>query len=251
MDLGGGVKMELVLIPAGEFLMGSPESEKDRTDFEGPQHRVRISKPFYLGKYEVSQAQWQAVMGNNPSWYSSAGGGKDQVSGVNTSNHPVEGVSWDDCQAFCQKLSAKPGKAIRLPTEAEWEYACRAGSTGQFCFGDSDGQLGEYGWYAGNSGKTTHAVKGKKPNAWGLYDMHGNVWEWCQEWYGAYPPGVQVDPNGPSSGVNRVLRGGSCSLGDIYCRSACRRRSAPPYRGWLTPDFLSSFYGFRVVVDSK
>jgi len=167
-DLGGGVKLEMVLIPAGEFLMGSPDSDKDAFDYEKPRHRVRITKPFYLGKYLVTQEQWQAVMGNNPSYF--AGRRKN----------PVEQVSWDDCQKFLGKLNGKFGEGrgrFQLPTEAQWEYACRAGSRTRFCFGDGEDNLGEYAWFGNNSGiEGTHPVGKKKPNAWGLYDIHGNVW---------------------------------------------------------------------------
>ncbi len=166
-ELGGGVKMEMVLIPAGEFLMGSPESDKDASTDEKPQHRVRITRPFYLGKYLVTQEQWIAVMGSNPSLFK----------GI---KNPVEMVSWDDCQQFLAKLNAKSGPGggrFQLPNEAQWEYACRAGSTTRYCFGDDASGLRDYAWYSANSRDTTHPVGEKKPNAWGLYDMHGNVCE--------------------------------------------------------------------------
>ncbi|NQT39791.1 MAG: formylglycine-generating enzyme family protein, partial [Planctomycetes bacterium] len=165
-DLGGGVELDLVLIPAGSFLMGDDRAK--------PVHKVRITKPFYLGKYEVTQEQWEAVMGSNPSNFKGA-------------KNPVEQVSWDNCQQFLVKLNAKSGGQggkFVLPTEAQWEYACRAGSTGKFCFGDDEKQLGEYAWYGENSGSKTHPVGEKKPNTFGLHDMHGNVWEWCHDWYG-------------------------------------------------------------------
>jgi len=227
LDLGGGVTMELVLIPAGEFMMGSPPGESERSDDEGPQHKVGISKPFYLGKYEVTQAQWKAVMGGSPSKFKG-----DEL--------PVEQVSWEDSQRFCRKLAEKVGHEIRLPTEAEWEHACRAGSTTAFCFGEGSDELGGHAWYANNAGKKTRPVGGKRPNAFGLYDMHGNVWEWCQDWYakshyGSSPP---EDPKGPSSGDGRVLRGGAWSVNPAFCRSALRY--------WYAPGSRNGDIGFRV-----
>ena len=204
-DLGGGVKMEMVLVPAGEFTMGG--------DNEKPVHKVTITKPFYLGKYEVTQEQWEAVMGNNPSRFKGP-------------KNPVESISWDNCQQFLVKLNAKSGGQggkFVLPTEAQWEYACRAGSTGKFCFGDDEKQLGEYAWYAVNSEHKTHPVGGKRPNTFGLHDMHGNVWEWCQDWYGAYGAKAVDDPSGPTRGSFRVFRGGSWLSGGRFCRSAYRR----------------------------
>jgi formylglycine-generating enzyme required for sulfatase activity len=180
--------------------MGSPDSDKGRqVSDEKPQHRVRITKPFYLGKYLVTQEQWEAVMGNNPSHFKGP-------------KNPVEQVSWDDCQQFLRQAQREVGVRggkFQLPTEAQWEYACRAGSTTRYCFGDDESGLGEYAWYDKNSGNKTHPVGEKKPNAWGLYDMHGNVWEWCQDWYdgGYYANSPTDDPTGPGS--NRVLRGGS------------------------------------------
>ena len=214
-DLGGGVNLEFVLIRPGSFQMGDAEAK--------PMHKVTLTKPFYLGKYEVTQEQWQAVMGANPS--SNKG-----------TKLPVEQVSWDDCQQFLAKL-AEAGRAaggvFRLPTEAEWEYACRAGTTTAFCSGDSEAGLGEYGWYNGNSESEskTHPVGTKKPNAWGLCDVHGNVWEWCSDWKGGYSSEAATDPQGPAQGSSRVLRGGSWLNAAGYCRSAGRLGYAPGYRG--------------------
>ena len=213
------IGMEFVLIPAGEFLMGS----NNGLDSEKPVHRVRISKAFYLGKYEVTQGEWQAVMGNNPSRFRGA------------VNLPVEQVSWDEVQAFIRTLNEREGGArYRLPTEAEWEYAARAGSTTAYSFGDHPGQLGDYAWYGNNGGGQTHPVGQKKPNSWGLYDMYGNVWEWVQDWYGAYRADAVTDPSGPPSGSARVIRGGGWFPGAGDCRSAVRNFAGPgDRRGYL------------------
>ena len=226
-DLGNGIKLEMVLIPAGEFMMGSPDSDKDAGGEEKPRHRVQITKPFYLGKYLVTQEQWEAVMGNNPSHFKGP-------------KNPVEQVSWDDCQQFLGKLNERfrgphpsplpAGEGtFQLPSEAQWECACRAGSTTRFCFGDDESGLGDYGWYGANSGQTTRGVGEKKPNAWGLYDMHGNVWEWCQDWYdgGYYANSPADDPTGPATGTIRVIRGGHWNYGAGICRSAIRKGCGP------------------------
>jgi len=207
-DLGADVKLEMVMLRNGSFQMGEKQST----------HKVTITKPFYLGKFEVTQEQWERVMGSNPSNFKGA-------------KNPVEQVSWEDCQTFIRKLGEKvPGYTFRLPTEAEWEYACRAGSSSEYCYGDDAGGLGEYAWYDGNSGSKTHPVGEKKPNAWGLYDMHGNVWEWCQDWYGNLDSNAATDPVGPSSGSYRVLRGGSWYDDAALCRSASRSSVDPSYR---------------------
>ena len=206
------------LIPGGSFMMGSPSSESGRASDEGPAHRVMISKPLYVGKFEITQAQWQAVMGNNPSDFKNSG-----------SDAPVEQVSWNDCIEFCRylcHLEGVPTMTFRLLTEAEWEYACRAGTMGPYA-----GDLGWMGWYKGNSGEKTHKVGVMSPNAWGLYDMHGNVWEWCQDWYGDNLPAAITDPRGPTSGSYRVLRGGSWCSEASDCRSAGRNWSGPGRRG--------------------
>ena len=229
-ELGGSVKLELVLVPAGDFLMGSPDSQSDANRDQKPQHRVRITRPFYLGKYLVTQEQWQAVMGNNPS----------QFRGPKS---PVENVSWDDCRQFLDKLNAKSplgeGK-FQLPTEAQWEYACRAGSTTRYFFGVEETSLDDYAWYEENSHGHTHPVGDKRPNAWGLYDMHGNAWEWCQDWYGRnyYAASPAADPVGPVTGTDRVGRGGDWDGAAKHCRSA--------YRVSFVPAGRSNRVGFRV-----
>jgi formylglycine-generating enzyme required for sulfatase activity len=236
LDLGGGVKMETVLIPAGIFTMGSGKGP-----FEGerPAHKVTISRPFYMGKYPVTQEQWQAITGTDPS----------RVKGA---KRPVDGVSWEDAQEFCRAVSAKAGKTVRLPTEAEWEFACRAGSMTDYCFGDSEAALAEYAWYEGNSSGVTHAVGEKKPNAWGLYDMHGNVWEWCQDWYDPryYANSPRVDPQGParSSLGAHVLRGGAWHVEASYCRSASRGGNFPCGEGGPGSWNDAGHSGFRAVV---
>ncbi|MBN1847182.1 MAG: SUMF1/EgtB/PvdO family nonheme iron enzyme, partial [Deltaproteobacteria bacterium] len=191
--------MKFVYIFPGTFTMGSPANEKDRDDNE-LQHQVTLTKGFYMQTTEVTQGQWKDVMGNNPSYFKNCG-----------DDCPLESISWNDAQEFINRLNRKEGaQKYRLPTEAEWEYACRAGSTTRFYFGDSESDLGEYAWYDGNSGGKTHPLAQKRPNAWGLYDMHGNVWEWCEDWYGeTIHPGSVTDPIGASGGSYRVLRGGS------------------------------------------
>ena len=232
------IGMTFRLIPAGTFRMGSGNGH----DHEKPVHEVTISRAFYLGEHEVTQDQYDRVMGANPSHFKGR-------------HRPVENVSWDDAQEFCRRLSAMEGVRCRLPTEAEWEYACRAASTTEYCFGDSGEELGEYAWFDENSarkrgfarsliwGKKTFPsetcnVGRKRPNAWGLYDMHGNVFEWCQDWYGPYEAGKQADPTGPSSGDDRVLRGGSWCYYASYCRSASR--------WFFTPGGRTYDLGFRV-----
>ena len=226
--VGEKASIKLALISSGKFTMGSPDGEKERSAYEGPQREVTITKPYYMGATEVTQAQYEAVMGKNPSSFKGP-------------QNPVESVSWDDAVEFCMKLSEKTGKKVRLPTEAEWEYACRAGTKTRFTFGDNDADLGDYAWYGGNSKRKTHPVGGKKPNAFGLYDMPGNVWDWCGDWYAdSYANAKNVDPTGPDSGCYRVLRGGSWSLYPRYCRSAVRNRHEPDFRYYVI--------GFRVVV---
>ena len=219
------IGMEFKLIPAGTFTMGDASGQDDETP-----HEVTLTKPFKMGVHEVTQAQYEQVMGVNPSEYKGA-------------NNPVEMVSWEDAVEFCRRLSELPaekeaGNVYRLPTEAEWEYACRAGTTTMYSFGDDESDLRNYAWYLRYSGGGTHPVGGKKPNAWGVYDMHGNVWEWCQDWYGDYPSGSVTDPSGAKSGETRVFRGGSWSMTPEHCRSATRFGGFPWYR--------NGYFGFRV-----
>jgi formylglycine-generating enzyme required for sulfatase activity len=242
--LDGNLTMKLTLIPAGKFLMGSPAGEKDREDEEGPPHEVTISKPFYVGVYTVTQAQWKAVMGTTVAQQRDRADKDSSLFGVGD-DHPMYFVSWEEAVDFCKRLSQKTGRAARLPAEAEWEYACRAGSKTRFSFGDDTEyeQLTEYVWYENNSDSKTHPVGRKKPNGWGLYDMHGNVWQWCSDWAGSYGKEAQTDPTGPASGSDRVLRGGSWNNNAHHCRSAIRQGRSPDYR--------IHFLGFRVVVELK
>ena len=210
--------MQFVNIPAGEFLMGSPMEnrffrwiQKHTRDNERPQHKVRITRPFHLGIYPVTQEQYEAVMGTNPSWFSTTGKGAEHIKDKDTLSYPVESVSWDDAVEFCRRLSELPeekqaGRLYRLPTEAEWEYACRAGSTTRYYFGDDQSLLSEYAWFDDNSHRRTHPVGEKKPNSWGLYDMHGNNFEWCSDWYDMdyYANSPTEDPAGPATGSGRV-----------------------------------------------
>jgi formylglycine-generating enzyme required for sulfatase activity len=228
-DLPGGSAMEFVWIEPGTFTMGSPDSEPGRYSAEGPQHEVTISQGFYLGKFEITQGQWEAVMGATP-W-----SGQSYVQ-LNP-NHPAVYISWDDMQEFIQRLNEAAGEELyRLPTEAEWEYAVRAGTTTRWSFGDDEGQLGDYAWYydnAWNAGlQYAQPVGTKLPNPWGLYDMHGNVWEWCQDWWGEkyYRSSPSIDPLGPATGSLRVLRGGHFGRDAQVVRSADRRRFSPDRR---------------------
>lgn len=223
------IDMEFVLIPSGEFDMGSPSNEVGRYDDEGPVHRVKIPKSFYMGKYEVTQKQWRDIMGNDPSRFKG-------------DNLPVEQVSWNDVQKFIKKLNKKENtKKYRLPSEAEWEYAARAENSTRYFFGDDDSKLGEYAWYHGNSEGRTHPVGQKKPNSWGLYDIHGNVWEWVQDKYQSIYDGAPTDGSSWESeiGMQRVLRGGAWSDYTRDCRLA--------YRGHDVPGDCDSFLGFRLV----
>ncbi len=235
------IGMVLVHIPAGEFLMGTPENDPSKAWDEIP-HRVRISRSFFMGKYEVTQSQYQKVMGKNPSYCARL---------PNPEQHPVEQVSWDDAVAFCRALTELPeekaaGRSYRLPTEAEWEYACRAGTTTAYHFGNDSNDLSKYALFGGHKAGVwaTQKVGIKLPNAWGLHDMHGNVWEWCADEYGPYRVETEVvDPQGPDKGVGKVARGGSWDYGAVKCRSAQRFGGEV-----LTRSFTNFAFGFRVVM---
>lgn len=231
--LTNSVGVKLVWIPPGSFIMGSSNKEKGRGDDE-IQHKVTFARGIYIGAHTVTQQQWQAVMGNNPSYFK---GDK---------NLPVDGVSWHDAVEFCKKLGAKEKKSYRLPTEAEWEYACRAGTATPYHFGetlatDKANYNGNFVYGAGKKGtyrEKTVPVGSFPANAWGLHDMHGNVWQWCQDWHGGYAGKAVTDPQGPAAGKNRVSRGGSWGSHPIFCRSA--------NRNFTDPDNRNEFHGFRV-----
>ncbi len=228
----------MAFIPPGTFRMGSPTNEVGRYESEGPQTAVTLSRGFWMAKYEVTQAEYQTVMATNPSWFS---GGL---------NLPVETVSWSEATAYCAKLTEQEraagririGNVYRLPTEAEWEYACRGWTSTRFGYGDDPGytNLTNYAWYTDNANSTTHPVGLKLPNLWGLYDMHGNVWEWCHDWWGAYGGGTAIDPLGPSTGSFHVMRGGYWGNPAALCRSAPRGSSGP--------DARHAGIGFRTVL---
>jgi formylglycine-generating enzyme required for sulfatase activity len=248
--------MQFVRIPAGSFMMGSPETEKDRRADEH-QHEVEITQDFYLGVYEITQEQYELVMGNNPSSFSSTGGGKDKVDGLDTRTFPVEMVSWHDAVKFCEKLNELPeertaGRTYRLPSEAEWEYTCRGGVPSYQVFSSGDSLSSDQANFDGNIpygnapkgpflGRTT-TVGSYKPNAFGLYDMHGNVQEWCADWHDEnyYNSSPRKDPTGPAEGSSRVGRGGSWNYYASYCRAA--------YRNRITPDYRSINLGFRLAL---
>jgi len=236
LKLAGDVTMKLVRIPDGEFMMGSPPEEAGRGSNESPRRKVTIGKSFYMAAYEVTQAQWKSAMGTTP-W-----SGKKNV--ADGATYPATYISHADAVKFCEALSRTAGRTVRLPTEAEWEYACRAGSQKRHCFGDDVKVLGEYAWYIDNSRSgmenTPRLVGTKRPNAWGLHDMHGNVLEWCADWYGNYRTDDVVDSTGPSSGHTRVFRGGRGASSANDCRAAARWSQTPGYSTYKV--------GFRVVV---
>jgi len=250
------IGMRFALIPAGEFVRGSPESESGREEVEGPQRRIHLTRPFYLGVHEVTQGQYRRATGRNPSFYAVSGGGAAYVAGRNTDDYPVDSVVWEDAAAFCEALSALPAERIaeriyRLPTEAEWEYACRAGTDTPFHYGTSfSSQQANFKgkWPYGGASEGPFVgrpvpVGSYEPNAFGLYDMHGNVWEWCQDWYGPdyYATSPDVDPPGPESRQRHVFRGGGWGARADFCRSAYRSHSIEPRQ------YLYSL-GFRVAM---
>ena len=220
-------EIEMVYVSGGTFTMGATsEQGSDAYSDEKPAHSVTLSG-YYIGKYEVTQELWKAVMGSNPSNFKG-------------DNLPVENVSWNDVQEFLRKLNAMTGKRYRLPTEAEWEFAARGGNSSRGYKYSGSNSLGSVAWYYGNSGDRTHAVGTKSPNELGIYDMSGNVWEWCQDWYGSYSSSSQRNPKGPNSGSNRVLRGGSWSINARYCRVS--------RRDYDTPVLRFNFLGFRLAL---
>jgi formylglycine-generating enzyme required for sulfatase activity len=227
------IDQRLVTIPAGRFLMGSSQGNVN----ELPVHEVTISRPFAIASTEVTQSQWKEVMGTEP-W-------KGKSSVTEGSDYPATYISWEDATEFCRRLSARreelaAGRVYRLPTEAEWEYACRASRNTEYHFGNGALMLENFAWYASNTGQSPEPVGKKEPNAWGMYDMHGNVWEWCSDWYGEYPRSAVVDPAVLNDGSNRVYRGGSWDFNAAFCRSASRNFSTPDYRSYIL--------GFRVAL---
>ena len=222
-SVADGVEMRFVRIAPGTFARGSTPTEPGRDRDEGPVHEVMLTRAFFLGVHEVTQAQWTAVMGSNPAVFRR---------GPEAPRRPVESVSWEDCQRFIARLNARGVGRFRLPTEAEWEYAARAGSTTRFPWGDDPKEFVTHvhAWANSRSYAITHPVGEKPPNAWGLHDLHGNVWEWCSDGYGPYPEGPQRDPVGPPEGRERVFRGGSWYDFPVSLRSANRHRHRPDGR---------------------
>ena len=222
-----GISIDMVRVEAGTFTMGATPEMENPWDGEKPTHQVTLTNDYYIGKYEVTQALWQAVMGNNPSYFKG-------------DNLPVEKVSWNDCQEFISKLNTITGKTFRLPTEAEWEYAARGGKKSRGYQYRGSSNLSDVAWYKDNSGNKTHAVGSKQANELGIYDMSGNVWEWCQDWYGKYSSSSQTNPTGANSGSNRVRRGGGWGGNAWICRSS--------YRYSYAPGFSNDSLGLRLVL---
>jgi len=217
--IGDNLSINLAWIPPGRFMMG-----------DKPSHRVVLTRGFWMATYPTTQAIWRSVIGSNPSYFK----GND---------HPMETISWDDCRVFCEELSRRTGHSIRLPTEAEWEYACRAGTGTTYHNGNDESALRKVAWYSGNSGAKTQAVGSLPSNAWGLFDMLGNVAEWCDDYYGAYPVHEVTDPTGPPNGTTRVMRGGAWYGSADDCRCACR--------DWSSPSDRNDGVGFRIVIDAN
>ena len=213
-----GISIEMVKVEAGTFMMGATSEMKDPYDDEKPVHQVTLTNDYYMGKYEVPQALWEAVMGSNPSEYKG-------------DNLPVEMVSWNDCQEFISKLNSLTGRKFRLPTEAEWEYAARGGKRSRGYQYSGNSNISDVAWYDGNSGSKPHPVGTKQANELGIYDMSGNVYEWCSDWYGSYSSSSQTNPTGADSGSSRVYRGGSWRNGAWLCRLSCRYFNTQFYRG--------------------
>ena len=215
--IANGVSFTMKPVAGGTFTMGATSEQQDPDDDEKPTHTVTLSD-YYIGETEVTQELWAAVMGSNPSEF------------TGNMQRPVEQVSWEDCQTFIRKLNELTGANFRLPTEAEWEFAARGGRNSRGYQYSGSSNLGDVAWYRDNSSDTTHPVKTKSPNELGIYDMSGNVWEWCQDWYGNYSSSSQTNPTGPSTGSSRVRRGGGWSNYARYCRSANRGNDAPSGR---------------------
>jgi formylglycine-generating enzyme required for sulfatase activity len=231
-EVENSIRMKLVLIPKGKFTMGSPAGEEDRLGDED-EHEVEITRPFYLGKYEVTKGEFaEFVRDKGYKTEPEKDGSRFTWRNAQTDRHPVVYVSWNDAVAFCNWLGEREGNRYRLPTEAEWEYSCRAGTKTRFHSGDDEASLKKVANYFGNSGSAARPVGSLEPNAFGLYDMHGNVWEWCQDWYGKdyYKESRKEDPEGPDAGASRVMRGGSCCCEPRHCRAASRNCSAPSRR---------------------
>ena len=222
-----GVEFKMIKVEGGTFSMGATSEQTNYNNDEKPVHSVTLSD-YYIGETEVTQELWRAVMGSNPSWFK----GNNQ--------RPVESVSWDDCQKFIKKLNRWTGKEFRLPTEAEWEYAARGGKYSRGYKYSGSNNSDEVAWYGSNSGSKTHSVKTKKANELGLYDMSGNVWEWCNDWWGCYQSNSQTNPTGPSEGGSRVIRGGGWGGSDGYVRVSDRRDGSPADR--------FDYYGLRLAL---
>ena len=222
----GNVSYRMKYVSGDTFTMGATSEMENPYDFEKPTHQVTLSS-YYIGETEVTQALWKAVMGSNPSAFKG-------------DNLPVEKVSWNDCQTFISKLNALTGKRFRLPTEAEWEFAARGGNQSRHTQYSGSSRIDDVAWYDGNSGSKTHPVKTQQPNELGIYDMSGNVYEWCQDWYGSYSSYAQTDPTGAGSGSYRVIRGGSWYGSPRYCSSS--------NRVCITPGYLINDLGLRLVL---